>query len=187
MRSSRGGGVGFPPCATPGRAADPAPPAAPSAAYLKIVNDYMNCKSDEVEALQAELKKSNRELALKPAEEPDVNYVRQALAESRPAWWNVLKSGKKQPIHPAVFDRTLNATFDPTLKGGVSLTSVGGQQTLLVNWPADDLDNPAKQSTGFPRVNSRSWASGAAWPRRTSLSPPRWRPWRTKTPTPWRS
>ena len=119
----------------------------PGDLYDRIAGAYMKGEWDQ---LEKELAASPKELAaLSQAQQSDVAYVRQALAECRPAWWKQCKAGRKVLIRPTVWDRTLNATYDPNGKGGIELKTVGREQTLLISWDAGNMDNPDPAEYGF--------------------------------------
>ncbi|HSI32637.1 MAG: hypothetical protein ACAI43_14040 [Phycisphaerae bacterium] len=129
----------------PTRAAD-----APQAGlYEQIVEQYMTGKWEDLDAL---LKSRVKEFNALPAPQKlDVTYVKQSLAESRPAWWNTVKPGKKVNFRATVWTRTMDLTFDPAMKNSVETKSNGFRVDISVQWPAADMDSAANGEHGFTK------------------------------------
>src|SRR5579862_3131392 len=80
--------------ALPSRAAAPA--SAPSPLYQQLLHEYLTADWD---TLAADLTKNTRDIAAFPKDQQaDIAYIRQALADGRPAWWNTVKQGKKTQL-----------------------------------------------------------------------------------------
>ena len=124
-----------------------APPPDPADLYAQIADAYMKGDFGELEkALQA----PPRILAkLSRARQADVTYVRQALAECRPPWWQGCKAGQKTPIQQVVWGRPLNATYDPAGKNSMQLRWAGREPVLTVAWASADMDSTAPAEYGF--------------------------------------
>ena len=133
------------------RAAVPATasqPAVGSQLYADIVQKYL---ATDWEPLIADFPKRTRDIAaMTKDQQADITYIRQAIAEGRPSWWNTVKQNKKTQITTRLWQRSFTATWDPALKG-VQLTSTNGQITMAVNWPAADMDSPAPAEHGFTK------------------------------------
>jgi len=79
---------------------------------------------------------------LSRAQRADVDYVRQALAECHPAWWNILKAGKKATFQPVVWGRTLNLTCDPDSKGATNFRFGDPKVDVTLGAMAAAVDSP---------------------------------------------
>jgi hypothetical protein len=80
-----------------------------------------------------------------------VKYVRQAMEECRPAWWALVKAGKKVVIQPTVWGAAMTCTYDPAGKGSVQFQNTGREQVLTVTWPSADMDNPDPAEHGYSK------------------------------------
>lgn len=139
------------------RATSAAPPAVPATApsearlHDHLVELYLDAKWDDLEPLlAAKVKEIN---ALPAPQKADVLYIRQAVAECRPAWWKQCKTGKKTSFRATVWNRTFAAVYDPNNKLGVHVQSVNGQVTITLGWAAEDMDNPAEAEHGFTKAD----------------------------------
>jgi hypothetical protein len=125
------------------RAAEPATAPVRLGLHDRIVAGYMAGQFDE---LMADIVTNIKEVSLLPAaQKADVEYIRKAVGECRPAWWKVVKPGAVVRFRPIVWGQTLNATFDPDEKQPeIRMTSAGGgAANLILRWPAQDMDDPA--------------------------------------------
>ena len=76
-----------------GAATTTAPALSPGALHEQIVQRYL---AAEWEELAGELPKETKVVAAMTKEEQgDVTYIRQALAEGRPVWWDQVKKGRE--------------------------------------------------------------------------------------------
>jgi hypothetical protein len=117
--------------------------------YQRLCKAYLDGKWDDLEK------------DLKPGKEPpgwtaeqrvEAAAMRAALAECRPAWWQSCKAGLKGQIHPVVWGRTLDATYDPaTGKPSVQLSATNNRLSLTVSWPAADMDNGQHAEHGYSK------------------------------------
>jgi len=103
-----------------------ASPGAPGDVYARLMAAYMDGRMDDVET---ELRTSGAQvLRLPQAQQADVAYLRQAMAECRPPWWRACKAGRKTVFQAEVWGRKINAAYDPAGKGGM-------QCRPKRNWP----------------------------------------------------
>jgi hypothetical protein len=124
------------------------PPAVPSA-YDAVVQPYLAGKWDE---LAGKLKSGAKELnALTGPRKADIAYIRQTLAESRPAWWANTKAGMKTAFRANLWGRGFDVTYDPEGKTNIQMNYTGDGVEVVVSWPAADMDNPAPAEHGFSK------------------------------------
>ncbi|MGA2798790.1 MAG: hypothetical protein ABSE63_14510 [Thermoguttaceae bacterium] len=117
--------------------------------YQQISQAYLDGNWDELEKVLGD---SSKELdGLSAEEQADVAYVRGALAQCKPSWWNQCKKGKKVEIRPVVWGHTLKLWYDPAGKEGVEMKSAGAAKALTVSWPAADMDNPEHAEHGYSK------------------------------------
>jgi hypothetical protein len=115
--------------------------------YARITAAYMGGDWEELaKALAARPAEMAR---LTRAQRADVDYVRQALAECRPAWWNTLKAGKKAAFIANVWGRPVNVTFDPDAKGQTQFKIGEPKVDLTVGAEAMALDSPDTGEYGY--------------------------------------
>jgi len=113
----------------------------------RIVAAYMDGNWDDIEKAfptrPADMAKLNR------AQRTDVEDVRQALGECRPAWWNTLKAGKKAAFQTTVWSKPLSITYDPDGKGETKFTA--GEAKVETSLGAEGLsvDSPDSGQFGF--------------------------------------
>jgi hypothetical protein len=110
----------------------------------ELVDAYMSGDWTTVEALLKD-KQAMR------GQEADVNAVRVALTEVRPAWWEGVKAGKKTAFHPSLYGRTYAVTYDPDLKSSMQLAVTNGVPALSVMWNAGDMDSREAGEHGFSK------------------------------------
>lgn len=123
--------------------------AAPDQAYQRVVEEYLNQKTPE---LQKDLSPQNHELQdLTAAQRADVVYLRQTLAECRPEWWVKCKEKEEFNFRPAAWGRPLRATFDPNSKSNVQMSYVNGDPSLTLKWEGADLDSKQPAEHGFTK------------------------------------
>jgi len=165
--------IGLTALAATAAAGAPKPEAAPVAApdagdlYARIAEAYMKGNWDE---LDAALRAPPRELSrLTPAQRADITYVRQAMAECRPAWWQPCKAGRAGPLQPLVWGRALNVAYDPAGKGGMQIKNTPRGPDMTISWPAAEMDSPTHAEHGFSKgdlLGVGIWfnlGTGAAW------------------------
>ena len=77
-----------------------------------LVGQYMNGKWEDLEkdltAKKPEIDKFSG------VEAADMKYIRQTMAECRPAWWAKCKENQLFEFRPVVWGHGLRASFDPT-------------------------------------------------------------------------
>jgi hypothetical protein len=127
-----------------------APTTAAAALYGQIIDKYSAAKWD---ALPADLAKTKDINGMTKDQQADVAYIRQAVTEGRPAWWETLKQGKKTNIQTKLWQKTLNATWDPALSPGTLSVSqtTSGQVFLSVNWLSAEMDSAEIAEHGFTK------------------------------------
>src|SRR5258708_6137055 len=81
----------------------------------EIKKAFLAGKTEELEKGLADLKDS----AVPLEDNPDITYIRQAFADARPSWWPTIKTGRTQNFAPKIWNRTLNASFDPSAKNSI--------------------------------------------------------------------
>ncbi len=134
---------------TPGADAPGKTPADDSALYERIVKLYLDGQWEE---LETDLAAKATALAKLPKEQAaDVAYIKQAVADGRPAWWKAVKAGKKTPLKVTVWGKTITTAFDPAGKSNVQTNVTNGVITQTMTWKPDEMDNPAGAEHGFSK------------------------------------
>jgi hypothetical protein len=129
------------------RASGPASAPATGSLHDQLITQYMDGKWED---LEKELVASLKEISAMPAApRADVEYIRHALAEGRPAWWKQCKAGQRIHFKPLVWRETLNATYDPTGTDNQTLNFNNGALSVVVGWQAKEMDNPTPGEWGF--------------------------------------
>ncbi|MGA2058865.1 MAG: hypothetical protein ABSG67_00180 [Thermoguttaceae bacterium] len=117
--------------------------------YARISQAYLDGNWDELEKVLGD---SSKEIeALSSAQQADAAYVRGALAQCKPSWWNQCKKAKKVEIRPVVWGHSLKLWYDPAGKEGVEMKSAGAAKALTVSWQAADMDNPEHAEHGYSK------------------------------------
>jgi hypothetical protein len=131
----------------------------------------MDCRWDD---LAKDLAAKPAEMAaLTKAQKADVDYVRQAMVECRPVWWDTLKAAKKASFQASVWGRTVDVICDPGAKGSMQF-SRNDPKPKLTFGDAAEIDAPEHAEHSYSKgdlVGVGIWHSlgtAAAW---TSLSP----------------
>lgn len=139
---------GFSPRTSP--AADDAPAAAASGSlYDQLADEYLK---GNWESLEKQLSPKNKEIEkIAGPQKQDIKYMRDVLAESRPAWWRQCKEKQEFNFRPAVWGRSIRASFDPEAKSNINITSNNGASSAALNWNASDMDNTAEAEHGFSK------------------------------------
>lgn len=121
----------------------------PSGPYESIAEAYLKGDFKSTEKLLADA--TPKELAsLTPLQQADIAYVKQALAECHPAWWEPCKTGEKVPFAPTIWGQTLNAIYDANGKKQFNIEfGAGGKKVVTVTWSQKEMDNPAHAEHGF--------------------------------------
>jgi len=109
--------------------------------YARVASAYMDGRWDDLaKALAA---KPAEMAALSKAQRADVDYVRQAMAECRPDWWNSLKAGKKATFTANVWGHAADGVCDPDAKKStVQYAGVGLKPRLTFGSDVATVDNP---------------------------------------------
>lgn len=116
--------------------------------YDRIISLYMNDKWGD---LQQELASKTRELGgLTPVQKTDIAYIRQAVADGRPAWWNEAKAGQSFNFRPVVWGQPLFATFDPNGRG-MNINFEQDRAVVTFSWKIDEMDNTDHAEHGFSK------------------------------------
>ncbi|HEY4329693.1 MAG TPA: hypothetical protein VGN88_08145 [Phycisphaerae bacterium] len=106
-----------------------------------IYDDFMaRYMSGDWTKLAADIAGKGPQLAGLPAgNAADIAYVRAAVAECKPAWWEKIKAGKPLSIEATVFNRILPVSYTPgQLKANGATRS--GKVIVLASWPAEQMD-----------------------------------------------
>jgi len=88
--------------------------------------------------------------ATMPGKDADVEAIKSALAECRPAWWNVAKAGKKATLRGTFFNRSVSLAFEPKPGGGNNEGATSG-------WPVADMDDDAPWMEGLSKSELCLW------------------------------
>ncbi|HEV3418424.1 MAG TPA: hypothetical protein VG056_16485 [Pirellulales bacterium] len=117
--------------------------------YHQIVTAYLNGKWDEVD--RGLLAPPEQLASLNARELEDIAYIRAALAECHPPWWNLCKKGQKVLFRPVVWSKTLSVTYVPDGQRGVQVQYHNADVTFTATWPAAEMDSPARFEHGFTK------------------------------------
>ena len=113
----------------------------------RITAAYMDGNWEELDkALSARPAEMAR---LTRTQRADVDYVRQALAECRPPWWNTLKADKKASFQPVIWGRTLSVTCDPDAKGETNFKAGDPKVAVILGPESAAVDSPDAGEYGF--------------------------------------
>jgi hypothetical protein len=147
------------------RAATPADgPRQSSPLYDGFVTRYL---SGDWNTLAADLNAKQKEIAtLPPDNAADLAYIKQTLAECRPAWWDQCKAGKNVSIRQTVWNLNVTINYQNQRASHTS----GTQGNLVAAWPASYMDSrdafgPGDSDLDLPPNNFRRGdaISGAIW------------------------
>lgn len=116
--------------------------------YQRLCDAYLNGKWED---LEKGLRGGKDPAGLSADQRTELAAIRRAVTEGRPAWWQSCKAGNKGAIHPMVWGRTLDLTFDPAGKGGMQMNFSGNRMLLTVSWPVAEMDNPQHAEHGFSK------------------------------------
>ncbi len=118
--------------------------------YTGLVERYL---AGDWEKLAADLAAAQKDLVNLPKDQAaDLAYIKQALAECRPAWWNQIKENKKVAIRPVLWGRTLSLMYDPALEDGqLNRTVFGNTASYAMYWKPGDMDSVAQAEHGFTK------------------------------------
>ncbi|MCX5684396.1 MAG: hypothetical protein NT049_12020 [Planctomycetota bacterium] len=140
--------------------------------YARIVASYMDGQWDD---LAKDLAAKPAEMAaLSKAQKADVDYVRQAMVECRPAWWNTLKAVKKASFQVGVWGRTVDVTCDPGGKGGFRFAGGDPKAKLTFGSDVSSMDAPEHAEHSYSKGDLagvgiwHSLGTAAGW---STLSP----------------
>jgi len=117
--------------------------------YSKITDAYMTGKFDELKTSLAQSIRLMRHFTAQ--QRVDILYVRKALAECRPKWWDACKAGKKTFIKQPIFGKTAHVAYDPEGKEGLRVKSDMGVLVAEVSWDPKSMDSTEKGMYGFPK------------------------------------
>jgi hypothetical protein len=115
-------------------------PRADSPLYDDLVFRYL---AGDWTTLTADLAAKQKEIAaLAAGNRADLIYIQQTLAECRPPWWNLAKTGKASQFTTTVWKQsvTANYTSGPEVKfNGAAVAN--GKLVFNLVWPADIMDS----------------------------------------------
>ncbi len=137
-----------------------------SPAYDGVIAAYM---SGDWSNHAGENAKSGAQAAKLPAgNASDIAYVKAAVAECKPAWWQKAKTGSPQTIEASVFNHTIPVSFTD----GKVVSNGGtrqGKVIVLASWPAQEMDTlgaiDAKAAAYLPAGNftQGDWVDNEIW------------------------
>jgi hypothetical protein len=116
--------------------------------HTQLTTAYLTCDWTTLDTL---LKDQKQIAALPKDAAADLTAIKLALAETRPPWWNNVKTGKKTAFQTTLLGRNYGITFDPSLKSTVQLALNDGVPTYAVKWNADDMDSQDEGEFGFSK------------------------------------
>jgi hypothetical protein len=117
--------------------------------YDQIVADYL---SGNWESLEKSIAPTNKSLnKLTSSQNLDIKYIRESLAECRPAWWKLCKANQEINFRPSIWGKTMIASFDPGAKNNLNINFANGQASMTFMWAPQDMDNPAEAEHGFSK------------------------------------
>ncbi len=99
----------------------------------------------------------------------DLQYIRKAIAQGRPAWWAHCKAGEKTPLVAEIWNGRFSGRYDPAGKTSLQLSIAGSSRSFTLAWPPADMDNPTQAEHGFSRgelIDLQVWNTlgmAAAW------------------------
>ncbi|MCX5677352.1 MAG: hypothetical protein NTX87_20400 [Planctomycetota bacterium] len=141
-------------CAAPAaEQGKPAPAEGKSDELLaRITSAYMGGNWEDLDAALAAAAKPAEMKALSKAQKADIDYVRQAMAECRPAWWNSLKAGKKASFQVAVWGRAADVVCDPDAKKStIQVPGGSAKPKLTLGSDLSTIDNPDHAEHGYTK------------------------------------
>lgn len=135
-------------------AAKAVPPTQPQAKarYEKIVQAFLAGKWDDLkQAMPVPRPELN---LLTPPQRADLDYVREAAAQCRPAWWKLAKGTSKETFRVTLWGRTFPVTYVPAAEGHVKVGTLAGVPEITVSWDPNALDStepadPSMRGHGF--------------------------------------
>ena len=158
---------GFLSALIPALLASPAFAADTPAFVSDLTTDYMNGNWDAVESA---LKDHAKEIPTLPAQQrADVTTISSAFSECHQSWWKLCKGGKKFAFRPVVWNRRLDADYQPT-NTGAKYTNTEGQVHFDIGWDPADMESSANGEHGFTKgeiAELSIWmtlGSADAWP-----------------------
>jgi hypothetical protein len=113
--------------------------AEPSPLYVDFVRRYL---AGDWNTLAADLVAKQKEIAALPeGNRADLTYIKQALAECRPAWWDQVKRGKPLQFTQAVWGQPVKISFTPAETAAFQgVSAVNGGNINRVAWSPSDMD-----------------------------------------------
>jgi hypothetical protein len=129
----------------------------PGDPYQRLCKAYMDGTWDD---LEKDLKPGKEPPGLTAEQRVELAAIRAAFAECRPAWWQSCKAKLAGQIHPVVWGRTLDMTFDPAGGEGLRMSVANNRIALTVSWPTADMDNREPKEHGFSKgdmINFLIW------------------------------
>lgn len=80
----------------------------------------------------------------------DAAYLKQALIDGRPQWWNACKAEKQTPIRASIFGQMVSASFVLNQKVNLNM-KFSGVREMTVSWPSAEMDSAANAEHGFTK------------------------------------
>ena len=118
--------------------------------YARITDAYMMGNFDDID--DALGRAAGRMDSFTADQKADIRYVRQALAECRPAWWVRCKKARKQMvILQPIWGKTVKVRYDPAGKQGIRIKSGSRGKVVTIAWKGDEMDSTAEGMYGYLR------------------------------------
>jgi hypothetical protein len=94
------------------------------------------------EKLAGDMTAKEKEIAALPAKEvADLTYIKQVVAECRPAWWEAVEAGRATPFQQVIWKQAVQVQYEagPSPRLGDKAATNGA---VTVNWAAGDMYAP---------------------------------------------
>ena len=115
--------------------------------YQRICKAYLDGTWED---LEKDLQPGKEPPGLTTDQREELEAIRKAVAECRPAWWQSCKANLKTPIHPVVWGRKLDLTYEPG-ELGLKTSYSSEHLAITVSWLAARMDNHENDGHGFTK------------------------------------
>jgi hypothetical protein len=141
--------AGTQPATKPATATAPATTAA-GPVYDAFVKRYL---TGDWDTLATDLAGKQKEIAALPASQAaDMAYIKQALAECRPAWWDQIKQGKVTQFKQVVWKQSVQVNYQANDAARFLGSSTANSATVMkLGWPLKQMD--ALDPLALPQVD----------------------------------
>ncbi len=120
---------------------------ASSDSFQRICKAYLDGAWED---LEKDLQPGKDPPGLATEQREELEAIRKAVAECRPAWWQSCKANAKGPIHPVVWGRKLDLTYEPG-ELGLKMNYGADHIAITVSWVATEMDSREKGGHGVTR------------------------------------